>query len=90
MNKQELKELRNLNIDLLKANLEMMRYVKEYCNGHSLPSPVLDRGFSYRVRQLLDLCADINETLGIPASTEVEQYFESTEDETEPFRDSDD
>ncbi len=56
-----IKQLRALNIELLHANLEMLRETKEYCRRNGLPSPVSDDSLSYRVQQLSDLCDAINE-----------------------------
>lgn len=62
MNQREIQAIHDLNIELLDANLEMLRDIKDYCRRNGLPSPVLDNALSYRVRQLLSLVNGINGT----------------------------
>jgi hypothetical protein len=61
LNRQELQGLRDLNVELLHANLEMLREVKDYCRKNRLPSPALDEALSFRVQQVIDLTDAINE-----------------------------
>jgi hypothetical protein len=63
----ELKQLSDLNRQLLWANLELLRNIKEYCAKNGLPDPALDDALAYRVKQTLDLTYEINEALGIPS-----------------------
>lgn len=74
-----IQELSDLNTELLHANLEMLRDIKDYCRRNGLPSPVLDNVLSYRVRQLLDLVSEIDGT-----SDETLQRNRSDGDFTEP------
>ena len=60
LNLAELKSLHDINMELLWANLEALREVKEYCRRNGLPPPQLDEALSYRVSQLLDLVETIN------------------------------
>lgn len=62
MSPHQAQELCDLNNELLHANLEMLREVRDYCRRNGLPSPVLDNALSYRVRQILDLVNGINGT----------------------------
>ncbi len=75
---QSLKALRDLNIELLWANLEMLREVKAYCQKKGLPSPVIDESLSYRVQQLLDLTDAMNEI----ASPHQKQHTKGTDYES--------
>ena len=70
ISRRKLQSLHDLNMELLWANLEALREVRDYCRKEGIPSPQLDEALNSKVRRLLDLV----ETIAPPDERKQEDY----------------
>jgi len=69
---QEVKELRDLNVELLEDILSTFRSIDDYCHLHNIPVP-FDAEMQERVNKALSVIAKINGKMDSPTNSDT--YF---------------
>lgn len=81
MKLQQVKQLRDMNVELLQVNLRIWKNIREYCKANDIDLPY-DSRTDYNIAQAFELVKAINETA---LSHDFEQRKNHTRDRTEPI-----
>jgi hypothetical protein len=80
---RQVKQLRDLNVQLLETTIQTLSYIDEYCASHSIPLPTENR-ISCLIRQTINLIEEINEEINLPPNLQHRKRTPSRE--TEPAK----
>ena len=69
MGLNQLRQLRNLNVELLEILIHTLSFIDNYCREHSIPIPK-DRELQNLVRYAIKLIGDINAEIVLPSNVQ--------------------
>ena len=100
MELNQLRQLRNLNVELLETTLQLLHFIDDYCIKNGIPLPS-EKSLMNLVQHALGIIAEINADVALPPSVQhlfqtpsneadssIRRFFtdsESDADLTEPF-----
>jgi len=79
---EEVKQLRDLNVDLMEALIHIAFYLLEYAQKHNIPLPDED-GLINLIGHVRKLIKEINENIALPPN--FQHRFRTPKDSTEPL-----
>jgi len=78
---EQLKRLRDLNVQLLETTIQFLQAIDEYCRKQDIPLPTEDK-LIYLAQEAINLCQEINEEIDLPPF--LQHRFRTPPDKTEP------
>lgn len=81
LNFEQLKRLRDINVELLETLIYTLSSIKEYSKKHSIPLPTEDK-FLQLIGKAISLIDEMNEEIALPPN--FQHRFRTPKDSTEP------
>jgi len=79
---EQLKRLRDLNVELLETIICTFSFIKEWCEKNKLPPLPTEDKFGFLLKRAINLIEEINEEIALPPKWK--HRFRTPEDSTEP------